>query len=572
MDDKMETKNTGVRGHKGDLSNMIVVGSNKNILNPDYIYILKDEEDDDDDGDDDMEMDAESYEQELKPSVSERHGSRKNKYPKRTVTYSEFAESDNDDIEMNPENSGRQFHETVYDRQRSTPSTEREEHCPSFEFAYKEVKVEVQDDDDEFEESSPGLHGNFPLSAEDGGGTCILDSVVRVEDKQGNDYDSTGQELPCKNTCYSSGESDTDFSQFEVSQKGMTLPSETIGNTGNVCSGDLNMLQTAAGLNLDHVNSGGKQRSLPKKATVTDVQGGVQTVQGGVHNNKNSNLHVCETCGKPFKYQCELRKHMATHTGDKPFTCEVCEKSFRSRGHLNDHMRTHSTDRQFQCVICAKTFTSPRYLRRHMKVHFEQGCIPDFLGKTFKRVNPLYDQMSENEGRLQCNICSKSFDCLAYFRRHMQRIHTDIKRYICDTCGKGCKDITNLKVHMRRHSGEKPYPCNVCSKAFPNSSGLQRHLKVHSGQRPCKCKICGKSFYDNSDLKEHMAVHSDFRQLKCGFCCKTFKQNHRLEAHMRLHDGVAPHKCDSCPMSFKFRSQLSKHKQKHLEEVVQCSA
>ena len=45
--------------------------------------------------------------------------------------------------------------------------------------------------------------------------------------------------------------------------------------------------------------------------------------------NKDSAMsHVCQHCGKGFKTPYALRKHVGTHTGEKPYACSYCPKRF----------------------------------------------------------------------------------------------------------------------------------------------------------------------------------------------------------------------------------------------------
>ena len=48
----------------------------------------------------------------------------------------------------------------------------------------------------------------------------------------------------------------------------------------------------------------------------------------------------CPTCAKKFNRQDSLRRHLKSHTPERPFKCDVCKSSFRRRDHLSRHTKT----------------------------------------------------------------------------------------------------------------------------------------------------------------------------------------------------------------------------------------
>ena len=51
-----------------------------------------------------------------------------------------------------------------------------------------------------------------------------------------------------------------------------------------------------------------------------------------------SGTYPCLNCGKEFPAPSFLRRHILTHTGQKPFKCSYCEYSSTQKGNLNRHV------------------------------------------------------------------------------------------------------------------------------------------------------------------------------------------------------------------------------------------
>ncbi|KFY06457.1 hypothetical protein V492_08034, partial [Pseudogymnoascus sp. VKM F-4246] len=53
--------------------------------------------------------------------------------------------------------------------------------------------------------------------------------------------------------------------------------------------------------------------------------------------------HSCPipTCGRLFKRLEHLKRHVRTHTQERPYVCGVCRKAFSRSDNLAQHRRTH---------------------------------------------------------------------------------------------------------------------------------------------------------------------------------------------------------------------------------------
>ncbi|XP_018351967.1 PREDICTED: zinc finger protein 600-like, partial [Trachymyrmex septentrionalis] len=53
---------------------------------------------------------------------------------------------------------------------------------------------------------------------------------------------------------------------------------------------------------------------------------------------------------------------------------------------------------------------------------------------------------------------------------------------------------SNVIHHREVHTDDKRYKCETCDKTFQYKSLLNRHLLIHTGEKPYKCEFCEKGF------------------------------------------------------------------------------
>ena len=283
----------------------------------------------------------------------------------------------------------------------------------------------------------------------------------------------------------------------------------------------------------------------------------------------NYMMHRCDECQYSSDKLFLLRRHLISHSTERPYPCSECPTQFKTKVSLSNHLNTHFGIKPHRCGHCEKQFTTSGVKVRHER------------------------SLHTNERRHQCPLCDYKSVELSKLRRH-RRVHTGERPYQCPQCSSAFADTFKLQRHMRVHTGEKPYQCSHCEKSFSQSNSLKSHVKIHTNQKeviPCSlcdstfgrktdltlhmgklhsndgsyfCQ-CGLQLPDRYSLKVHKRSHRGEKYLKCGQCSYTTSVRKHLDSHYLVHTGLKPFPCSvvKCGQTFRQKQLLARHQRLH---------
>lgn len=237
------------------------------------------------------------------------------------------------------------------------------------------------------------------------------------------------------------------------------------------------------------------------------------------------------------------------HFKQSKFQCDRCEYKTSRQGRLMIHLKA-----AHQCEIDPK-FETAKPKRR---------C--NYCGVIIKNWRRHVMKMHMNIKNFFCDLCSYSSFFKFDMEQHVVKVHVkrhqkEAQKYFCEICGMKFDKRFHLNAHSRsKHSAkERIHKCPTCEKckkletsyrqteilkylfsAFFSSENLKKHTESH-GPKEMPCEFCGKLFSCMNNLRTHLYYHSDPKFI-CDFpnCDKKFYMRKRLRAHLKVIRVMSP--------------------------------
>jgi len=330
----------------------------------------------------------------------------------------------------------------------------------------------------------------------------------------------------------------------------------------------------------------------------------------------------CGYCDKSFATPSKVKRHILTHTGEKPFVCQFCQRGFSQKVHMMEHISKHHADESLKAQqeaaanaaaqaavaqaaapapliktivsssnkssVYATHTISPSNMVGGQVIHSSQASPIRLANTTITATQVMADStavaipensyiVAEFSLKTEPHILSSQIDQVTEITQAADsEQHEDTKpTEIMATLPLSQHNSLNYPSLPRSPVSPASFLITQQSATVSGSTtsfqlsspSISQGTVTQSNERPFVCPHCSADFIRQSNLSVHMMkVHGEtveVRTHQCSYCDKKFKYPNKRRLHEMTHTGEKPNVCQFCTMGFFKKSRLRVHLTKH---------